>query len=161
MQRQPLVSIQHPELNTCTVNCPPINPSRASISRTNWPLPSPPIAGLPRTSRQFLLPSLSDQSCFGPHTGCRGLRCLCACMAAAVHHNIIFLRRHYDSFHDYIWKKRHSQPFTGLTSPLIVLARLMATNYSVSVKHQSSIRFAPPASGMVARYLPIQKEEKM
>ena len=44
--RRALAPVEQAELDAGASATRPITPSRASISRTRWPLPSPPIAGL-------------------------------------------------------------------------------------------------------------------
>ena len=44
--RRALAAVEHAELDAAGSATRPIRPSSASISRTRWPLPSPPIAGL-------------------------------------------------------------------------------------------------------------------
>ncbi len=66
----------------------PIRPSRASISRTKWPLPRPPMAGL-----QDMAPMVANlmrhQRRLRAHAGRRG-RGFTAGMAAANHDNVEF-----------------------------------------------------------------------
>jgi hypothetical protein len=52
VHRRPLAAIEQPELDPRAIS--PINPPSASISRTIWPLATPPIAGL-----QLICPTVS------------------------------------------------------------------------------------------------------
>ena len=64
----------------------PMTPSSASTSRTRWPFPSPPIAGLQDIAP--IVRSSGRKKRAGAHSGCRCSR-LAACMATTNNYHIV------------------------------------------------------------------------